>query len=194
MLNSLPPATVIIGWIIFGAIFLFRRKPAGKTVARKRDRDSILGVALQSVALGLVWIRRPRGMSILPLGFWFELVIAMIIVALVVASLWLMWAAVRTLGKQWSITARVLEDHALVTQGPYNFVRHPIYTGMLGMLLAAGLAFSQWIGFAVALAFFAVGTLIRVRSEEKLLREQFGAPFDDYARRVPAVLPLRKPS
>ncbi len=58
------------------------------------------------------------------------------------------------------------------------------------MLLATGLAVSHWIGLLLAVATFAFGTFIRVRSEERLLREMFGSEFDDYARRVRAVIPL----
>ena len=103
----------------------------------------------------------------------------------------MMSAALHALGRQWSLQARVLEDHSLVRQGPYRVVRHPIYTGMLGMIIAAGLAWSHWVGFLVSLLFFAIGTAIRVRSEEKLLRESFGVAFDDYKRSVPAVIPLK---
>jgi protein-S-isoprenylcysteine O-methyltransferase Ste14 len=60
---------------------------------------------------------------------------------------------------------------------------------MLGMLLATGLAVSHWIALAAALVVFAIGTWIRVRSEEKLLRGAFGAEFEEYAREVPAVVP-----
>ena len=69
-------------------------------------------------------------------------------------------------------------------------MRNPIYTGMLGMLLATGFAVTHWIGLAIAIAVFAIGTIIRVRSEERLLREMFGGVFDEYARRVPAVIPF----
>ena len=58
------------------------------------------------------------------------------------------------------------------------------------MLLATGLAISHWIGLAIAIIVFAIGTMIRVRNEERLLRAAFGAEFDDYARRVPAVIPF----
>jgi protein-S-isoprenylcysteine O-methyltransferase Ste14 len=61
---------------------------------------------------------------------------------------------------------------------------------MFGMLLATGLAISHWIGLVIAIIIFAVGTAVRVHSEEKLLRETFGEEFEAYARRVPAVVPL----
>jgi protein-S-isoprenylcysteine O-methyltransferase Ste14 len=143
---------------------------------------------LQSLALAFVWMFPRRDMSI---GPWFQLLALALEIVFVVASLWMMAAAVRVLGKQWSLQARVLEGHALIQAGPYRFVRHPIYTGMLGMIIVAGLAWSHWIGFVVAILFFAIGTAIRIRSEEKLLREQFGEKFDDYKRNVPAVIPLK---
>jgi protein-S-isoprenylcysteine O-methyltransferase Ste14 len=124
------------------------------------------------------------------LGKSFEIVMVIVTMGLAVGSVWLISAAVRTLGKQWSLAARVLEGHSLITTGPYSVVRNPIYTGMFGMLLATGLAISHWIGLLLAVIVFAIGTVVRVRSEEKLLREAFGAEFEVYARRVPAVVPL----
>ena len=179
-----------IGWLAFAAIFLFR-KQSPRERAKKIDRASITGIVLQTFALAAVWsMPRPRYTSIFPLGFWFQLLITTLVIVIVIVSLWIMATAVRALGKQWSLQARVLEGHALIREGPYRFVRHPIYTGMLGMIIAAGLAWSHWIGFIIAVLLFSIGTVIRVRSEEKLLREQFGEKFDDYKRSVPAVIPF----
>ena len=110
-------------------------------------------------------------------------------VGLALASELLVIAAVRTLGRQWAIAARLVEGHKLVTDGPYRFVRNPIYTGMFGLMLATGLAVSHWWAILLAGVPFAIGTVIRVRSEEKLLRAAFGQEFEEYAKRVPAVVP-----
>jgi protein-S-isoprenylcysteine O-methyltransferase Ste14 len=182
--------TVLAGWILFAVIFLFRGKQTPEE-SKKSEPASIIGIILQSIALGLVWLRRPPLTPILPLGVWFEIFAAVLAIFLIMTSLWLMSAAVHALGKQWSMQARVLEEHTLIRHGPYRIVRHPIYTGMLGMLMATGLTWTHWIGFTTSILFFSIGTLIRVRSEEKLLREQFGAAFDDYKRKVPAVIPLK---
>ena len=180
-----------IGWIAFGAIFILRKKWS-RDKTRKSDRASLIGIFVQTLSLFAVWMNPRRHFStILPLGYWFQFLSTILVVAIIIVSLWIMAASLRALGRQWSLQARVLENHKLVREGPYRFVRHPIYTGMLGMILAAGLAWSHWIGFLIALAFFAIGTAIRVRSEENLLREQFGAEFDDYKRSVPAVVPIK---
>ena len=101
-------------------------------------------------------------------------------------------SAVKTLGKQWAIAARVVEDHQLITEGPYSIVRNPIYSGMFGSLIATGLAVSKWYALPIAIAVFWYGTHIRVKIEEKLLRETFGSTFEEYARRVPALIPKLK--
>jgi len=115
------------------------------------------------------------------------LLFAFATVALAIASVWLVAVAVHALGKQWAFQARLVEGHKLITEGPYAYIRNPIYTGMLGMLIATGLAMEHWIALAAAIIVFMIGLVIRVRAEEKLLRAQF--EFEEYANRVPAVLP-----
>ena len=100
------------------------------------------------------------------------------------------WAAIPQLDKQWRIDAGLNADHALIRTGPYSIVRHPIYASMLAMLLAMGLMLSSWWGLVVGLALFIVGTEIRVRVEDGLLRSRFGGEFDAYASHVPAYLPF----
>lgn len=104
-------------------------------------------------------------------------------------SAWLVNSAARRLGKQWSLAARIVEGHDLIDDGPYSFVRNPIYTGMFGMLVAAGLIVSRPLWLLLACAIFLIGTYIRVRIEERLLRETFGPTFDNYKSRVPAMIP-----
>jgi len=60
---------------------------------------------------------------------------------------------------------------------------------MLGMLLATGLLRTQWIALLAAILIFIAGTYIRIRSEERLLREAFGSRFEEYTRKVPALIP-----
>jgi len=181
---------VIVCWFVFALTFLLRRRPP-KAQATRRNRTATIGIALQMVGFVLVWYRplgRPAFAPIVSVPSWAE-VVAMLTLAIAAVSVWLVNAAVRRLGKQWALAARLVEGHKLITDGPYRLVRNPIYTDMFGMLLATGLALSRWSTLLVAIVVFAAGTYIRVRSEERLLRGAFGSEFDEYARRVPALIP-----
>lgn len=180
---------VIVNWIVFAAFFLLKKKPP-RQQATRRERLSVIGIAIQGLAYAAVWmLERPRFTPIVPLPGLLELILPLLAVLLSSGSVWLTMASIRTLGKEWSYEARLVEGHRLVTAGPYDRVRHPIYTAMCGKLVATGLVVSHWIGLLAGVVLIAIGTAIRVRSEEKLLRAQFGAEYEDYARRVPAILP-----
>ena len=179
---------VLVCWLVFVLTFLLRKKlPLAPD--QRRDTGSIPGVLLQGFSYPILWITwRPLFTSFV--SFQTASVILEIIAgAIAIGSVVLGFAAVKTLGKEWSITARVLTGHKLATEGPYSFVRHPIYTAMFGMLFASGIAISYWPGLVVALFVFWSGTIIRIRSEERLLRETFGAEFETYKQRVPALVP-----
>jgi protein-S-isoprenylcysteine O-methyltransferase Ste14 len=180
---------MMLSWFAFVLTFLVHKKPPSPP-DKKRDPSSIIGIVLQGVSYGIVWtIRRVWFTPMFGSNKYLEIGLALLTMLLAIASVWFCATAIRTLGEQWSLAARVVEGHKLVTEGPYSIVRNPIYTGMFGMLLATGLAVSHWIGLATAIIFFAIGTLIRVRSEENLLREMFGPEFEEYAHEVPAVIP-----
>lgn len=179
---------VSLAWIVFGLTFLLRKKPPGVQEA-KRAPASSLGILLQSVSFMFVWLIGRTQWWPFPPSFVGELVLAGLAIILAFASSVFSLLAVRTLGKQWTYRARVIEGHELITTGPYSVVRNPIYLGMFGMLLATGLVYSRWWNFLGAVAFFLIGNQMRIRAEEKLLRETFGSQFDEYARRVPAFLP-----
>jgi protein-S-isoprenylcysteine O-methyltransferase Ste14 len=185
-------SVVMMSWLAFVLVFaLFLRRKTPSAPDRTREATSMVGIFLQCVSYAFVWaFQRPAFTPIASSGKIVEIALAVLTMTLAIGSVWFVSAAVRALGKQWSITARVLEGHKLVTEGPYNIVRNPIYTGMFGLLLATGLAVSRLIGLMIAIVVFAIGTAIRVRSEEKLLRGAFGDEFEAYARKVPAVVPF----
>jgi protein-S-isoprenylcysteine O-methyltransferase Ste14 len=180
---------IIISWFAFTLVFLTRKKPP-VSPDKKRDSRSVKGIVLQGLSFGLVWgAHRPYFTPLIRGSSTLEISLSVIAVVLAFTSVAFTMSAVKALGKEWSLTARVVEGHKLAIHGPYSLVRHPIYTGMLGMLLATGLVMSYWPALLIALVIFFVGTTIRVRIEEGLLREMFGHEYDDYSRRVPAIVP-----
>src|SRR5438105_1785291 len=122
LIYLLPLITVAVGWLAFILIFVLRKRGGGDT-SRKRDPRSIVGIVLQMGAFAAVWSfgRRPfTPLVAMNLALW--CIAAAAVIVLVPGSLWMMWSSARTLGKQWSLQARVLEGHALITEGPYRFV------------------------------------------------------------------------
>jgi len=178
-------------WIFFAGIFLLRTRPP-KAAEAKRDRFATLGISLQMVGYFMVFFQPPRQPFLPPvaaLSGVSGIIFGVFTVGIAAASGWLIEFAVRTLGKQWAMRARLVEGHQLITVGPYAYIRNPIYTGMLGMLIATGLATEHWIALVPASVIFAIGMVIRIRTEEKLLQAQSGDEFEEYAKRVPAVVP-----
>ena len=182
---------VVACWWWFAIGFWLRKRPP-RALPAKRDLTSYFGIALQAVGYFWVWDFRfmfHRTSPIASQPKWLAWTVAVLAVVLAAFSAWFVNAAARRLGKQWSLAARIVEGHNLIDDGPYRLVRNPIYAGMFGMLVATGLTVSPFEALLVACALFLAGTWIRVRIEERLLREAFGATFDDYANRVPAMIP-----
>jgi protein-S-isoprenylcysteine O-methyltransferase Ste14 len=180
---------VVAGGLGFVVIVVLGKRGSASGAA-KRDWKSTFGMLLQGAGYAICFgFFRGYFSPFLPMSKPAEEILTGVTIALVIVSVWLCWAAARTLGKQWALVARVIEGHELITAGPYAIVRNPIYLSMLGMYLASALAVSRWQALLGGLIVFLAGTMIRIRTEEKLLRDTFGAQFDDYARRVPALLP-----
>ncbi len=91
--------------------------------------------------------------------------------------------------RHWALAARTIEHHELVTSGPYGLVRHPIYLAIGGFVVVTGLMLAPIRVLLVACVIYVAGTHLRLRAEEKLLAATFGPAFDEYRRRVPALIP-----
>lgn len=97
------------------------------------------------------------------------------------------WARIY-LGGNWSSSVTVKVGHQLIRTGPYRFVRHPIYTGLIVSLLGTAVVRHQVRGLvAVVLAY--VGFKLKSKIEERTMTTTFGAQYDDYARTTGAIVP-----
>jgi len=189
ILPNLELDEVGIGWLLFFAVFLARKKlPRVPDLAR--NQFSVLGLILQIVGYLVVRLGlRQSGTWFLPLGIIGEIGSSIVAFGIMAASIYLSYVAVQILGKQWSLAARLVQGHELVTEGPYSLVRHPIYTSMFGMLIGTAIAVSQWQALLIGAAIFLLGTALRIRAEEQLLIDAFGDMYRDYAQTVPALIP-----
>ena len=151
-------AAVNICWVSFLLPFLFRKRPPADARDQRRDRMSMVGFVMQAIAYAIIWgTRRPDASGFVPAGYWVR---AAFDVAAILSGAWAIWfvvAGVIVLGKQWSLSARVLEGHELATTGPYAIVRHPIYTAMVLMALATGIVVTDWRWTIAAVALSIAG-------------------------------------
>jgi protein-S-isoprenylcysteine O-methyltransferase Ste14 len=181
----------IVAWVVAALYFSGKRpsKPGEWSRRLRRSWPARLALIMGVIVIGIASSRS---------GVWRHLqywqpVLAIIGAVLAVAStallLWARWV----LGSMWASVPMVQERHELRTEGPYGLVRHPIYTGLLGLVLGGMLA----SGFGVWVLFFVVSVPLlahRVRVEDKLMAEQFGEQYAAYRQRVPALIPLpRRP-
>ena len=187
--NSLAAIVVMLAWVAFGVrvVMLRLANSASAETLQRRDGSSWWGILLQSLAIGIATFGAFHAQAMrfdaATLGT------AALPIVLALGGLLLFDSAARELGRNWSLVARVRADHALVTTGPFALVRNPIYLAMLLMTIAAGIALGHFVQLIAAVPLFVLATAIRVASEERLLRAQFGTAFDDYAAKVARLIP-----
>jgi protein-S-isoprenylcysteine O-methyltransferase Ste14 len=98
------------------------------------------------------------------------------------------WARIY-LGRNWSATVTVKQDHELIRGGPYALVRHPIYTGLLLAFIGSAIVRGEWRGvLAVVIVFAALWRKLRL--EERWMIETFGDQYRRYRERTAALIPF----
>ena len=113
--------------------------------------------------------------------------LGLVLIALGVAfSIW----AITTLGRHYDVELEIHRDHELVRGGPYRLVRHPVYTGLGLHFAGACLATGNLLVIAGTLLVTYPALYVRAKTEERLLRERFGAAYEEYARQVGMLVPL----
>jgi protein-S-isoprenylcysteine O-methyltransferase Ste14 len=176
---------VVLLWLVSEVTIAAR---AGRRVgARTHDRLSrpalAIGVAL-AVWLGVVFARTVRWAAIT--GARPVAIAAGVVVALV--GIAVRQYAVASLGRYFTTHVMTSPDQKVVETGPYHYIRHPSYTGLLLTVLGVLLTLGNWISlacFVIALPGFAY----RMKVEEGALSEALGEAYRDYMRRTKRLVP-----
>ena len=100
----------------------------------------------------------------------------------------LQWAQ-NTLGKSWSDTPRMIREQPLVTSGPYQFIRHPIYAAFILILGSTLLVSANWFIGLTWIGMTALEIASRIGFEEALMLEYFGEQYREYMKRTGRLLP-----
>lgn len=175
-------------WILFGLYWLV---PALKRKRTKR-RETWAQRAVYMLPLwGAIWLllrpeARYRWLSerFMPAGAAMEWTGVILTGAGVAVAIWARWH----LGANWSGTVTLKEGHELIRTGPYRWVRHPIYTGILLALLGTAIAAGEVRGL-VAVAIAWASFYFKARREEAFLTQEFGEKFGIHARETGMFVP-----
>ncbi|MGB8031248.1 MAG: isoprenylcysteine carboxylmethyltransferase family protein [Terracidiphilus sp.] len=108
---------------------------------------------------------------------------------LLILGLAIRWTAILTLGTTFSTNVAIHAAQTLRTTGPYRWVRHPSYTGMLVIFTAIGLYERNWISLAVVLILPTAALLYRIHVEEMALAEAFGDQYLEYRKTTRRLIP-----
>lgn len=172
---------VIVVWIA-GAVYGARKAPGQR---QGGSSDALWRIAAVLVTILVFRLGRHDLQHAADHSLWIEIPGLVLLVASTAFTLW----ARLSLGRMWSATPNMLRaGHELRTDGPYAVTRHPIYTGLYGMLIGTVLL----NGLGVALAFLVIGTVVlvtRIPVEERLMSKTFPEEYARYRERVPRFVP-----
>lgn len=173
-----------IVWVTTWWIAALWKGRAGLRAPRKTWRGPML---LAVAGMYLLFWQSPR----LPAPLWHAGPwLGWAMVAMTAASFAFAWWARLTMGRMWSGGVEVSDGHEVIQRGPFAWVRHPIYTALIG----AGLALAVIIGTPTALAgavLSAAGWYLKARVEERFLTEELSG-YPEYRARVPMLVPLAR--
>jgi protein-S-isoprenylcysteine O-methyltransferase len=168
-------------------VALALRKRAVTGGAQSQDRGSLRMLwIVNSLAIGAAYALALKGFAPLrlPSGLRDGLV-----VLLMGSGLLLRWAAIRALGRFFTVDVAIHPEHKVVQSGPYAWVRHPSYSGLLLLFLGLGLRFGDALSLITLMLPVTLGLLSRIRTEEAALRSALGDAYESYCRRTKRLVP-----
>jgi protein-S-isoprenylcysteine O-methyltransferase Ste14 len=177
-----------IPWLIFAGYWAVTWLRVKRTKEGEKSGDRLITLVVVGLAFILLfgnWLRiGPLRQRFLPQANW----VAWCGVALTwMGTAIAIWARY-FLGEYWSARVTLKQGHQLIRSGPYRWVRHPIYAGMLLGCVGAALVVGEWRGVVAVVLIFAAHSRKALR-EESLLTKEFGEEYLSYRRRTGFLLP-----
>lgn len=180
--------TLGVGFVLFLATMLVANHRTGKRqTGGRRNMKSILPIAVQGLAIAIAAFG-PIHVD-LASGSEGAILQAVAVGVFMAGTIGLFAASSHAMGRNWAVVAQTRSDHELVTSGPFAWVRNPIYDALFLFLVAMGIGYGHYWNIVVATPLYWIGTMMRVRMEEKLLRAQFGSAYEAYTARVKRFMP-----
>ena len=174
-------------FLISELLLTVTRRSRSKT-GTKQDR-STLGMIWLVIAVSItagVFVARNFSAAALP----YARIFVSAGVVLFVAGLILRWWAIITLGRFFTVDVTIERDHELVERGPFRFVRHPSYTGVLLAFIGFGLSLCNWAALLVILVPIGAAFIRRMNVEEDALSRALGSRYAEYVKRTKRLVPF----
>jgi protein-S-isoprenylcysteine O-methyltransferase Ste14 len=182
---------LIVAFIAHRGYYTKRSARPEKDTLKKREEGLITkfaeGLSLIGFAAMLIYVLKPNWLMWASLSFplwlrWMGVGIALAGFAL------LQWAQI-TLGRSWSDAPRMMKEQALITSGPYQFIRHPIYTAFILILGSTFLISANWLIGLTWAGMTILDIASRIGFEESLMVEYFGDQYREYMKKTGRLLP-----
>jgi protein-S-isoprenylcysteine O-methyltransferase Ste14 len=184
-----------LGLVYLASELLLTITRRSRTKTGSKQDKSTLGMIWIVIALSIaagVFISRSSslragwiGLFDFPGSDW----IPILAVALFALGLALRWWAILTLGRFFTVDVVIEKDHEVVQTGPFRWVRHPSYTGVLMAFLGWAMTLWNWVAMAVALVPIFVAFLRRMKVEEEALSRALGDKYRSYMRGTKRLVP-----
>jgi protein-S-isoprenylcysteine O-methyltransferase Ste14 len=188
-MDSLAKIIMNACWGIFFVTWVVAAIFTKRTVYRESGGQRLLYIVPIIIGWFLVFRGRrlpyPFNVSVIPRSDGVLVVAAILCVCGFAFCLW----ARAVLGRNWSGTVTLKEGHELIVRGPYRLVRHPIYTGLLAMIIATVIQQGHIAGI-IGLVLVFVSLWIKLSEEEQVMLKQFPDQYAAYQQRVRRLIPF----
>ena len=173
-------------WLVYWVVASFGAKPTQRAESRTSRLSHLLPLLAGGMLIGLPHIFGGLldARLVPPAQPWLVAASVLVAFGLGFASL-----ARASLGGNWSGVVDIKAGHELVRSGPYAYVRHPIYSGLLLALLGTALSIGTERAL-LGMALLGFAFVRRAAIEDRLMAEQFGDTYERYRAEVPAMVPF----
>jgi protein-S-isoprenylcysteine O-methyltransferase Ste14 len=175
-------------WIIWWISEIMLRK-----LMRSGSKDK---KGLDKGSIGFIWIMITLAISSGIIFSYYskfciseQLLISKVGLAIIVFGMILRFIAIRTLGKLFTVDVTIRDDHKIKKDGIYKIIRHPSYSGSLLSFIGFGISLNNWLSLIAVIILISIGLINRIRIEEKVLLDQFGADYLDYKKNTYRLIP-----
>ncbi|HEV3072100.1 MAG TPA: isoprenylcysteine carboxylmethyltransferase family protein [Solirubrobacteraceae bacterium] len=177
-------AGTLIGGSLIESLVRARSKTGRDRIVPEWGFIAVLAVKFACDALAIVIAL--RHVAPLPGGVWWPAIAGIALIGVGFAiRIW----SVATLGRFFKLTVAIQEGHRVIDHGPYHYVRHPAYLGIIVSSIGFALITSDWIALCIMLAATTMMFAVRIRTEERALVQALGSEYLLYMRHTPRLVP-----